>query len=100
MAYLVNYENIKERLRSNNVKVTTQRDRTPTKTPPSPVLRTLFPTRTNVKIQVNYLLLQFQESPSLFPDHEHYQTETIAFTEPAPLATLLNHFENDHPTLQ
>ncbi len=72
----------------------------PTKTPPSPVPRTLCPTRTNLKVQINYSLLQFQESPSLFPDHEHYQTETIAFLEPAPLATLLNRFENDHPTLQ
>ncbi len=100
MAYIVRYNNIKERLRSNNVKVTPQRDRSPTKTPPSPIPRALCPTRNTLKVNINYLLLQFQESPSLFPDHEHYQTETIAFLEPAPLITLLKKFENDHPTLQ
>ncbi len=99
MAYFINYADLRHRLNSGSPALPPPPgDRSPSRTPPSPVPRTIFPSSFDTKI--NYLLLQFKETPSLFPEEELYHTETIAFNEPASLAMLLGLFEDDHPLLR
>ncbi len=101
MAYFIDYTDLHHRLNAGSPALPPPPgDRSPSRTPPSPVSQTIFPSSFDIRTKVNYLLLQFKETPSLFPDEELYHTETIAFNEPATLATLLGQFEDDHPALQ
>ena len=101
MAYFIDYTDLRHRLNSGSPALPPPPgDRSPSRTPPSPSPRTIFPSSFNVRTKIDYLLLQFKETPPLIPDEELYHTETIAFHEPASLATLLGRFEDDHPVLQ